>query len=322
MSVASKSNIRSVDRSAIAEAARLLQAGKLVAFPTETVYGLGADATNDRAVAGIFAAKQRPRFNPLIVHVGGLEQAEAHAHFNPGARKLADAFWPGALTVVLPRRANCSLSALVSAGLETVALRVPAHPVAHQLLNESGVPIAAPSANASGRISAPTAPHVETSLGRSVELIIDAGPTPLGLESTVIGFEDGRPLLLRSGAITRAAIEEAIGPLGEYSGHAIHSPGRLASHYAPRAPIRLNAEMVAPNEALLAFGPRVPEGAAQTLNLSVTGDLTEAAANFFAMLHMLDAVGLPIAVMPIPQEGLGAAINDRLVRAAAPREAA
>jgi len=322
MSVASKSNIRSVDRSAIAEAARLLQAGKLVAFPTETVYGLGADATNDRAVAGIFAAKQRPRFNPLIVHVGGLEQAEAHAHFNPGARKLADAFWPGALTVVLPRRANCSLSALVSAGLETVALRVPAHPVAHQLLNESGVPIAAPSANASGRISATTAQHVETSLGRSVDLIIDAGPTPLGLESTVIGFEDGRPLLLRSGAITRAAIEETIGPLGEYSGHAIHSPGRLASHYAPRAPIRLNAEMVAPNEALLAFGPRVPEGAAQTLNLSVTGDLTEAAANFFAMLHMLDAVGLPIAVMPIPQEGLGAAINDRLVRAAAPREAA
>jgi len=322
MSVASKSNIRSVDRSAIAEAARLLQAGKLVAFPTETVYGLGADATNDRAVAGIFAAKQRPRFNPLIVHVGGLEQAEAHAHFNPGARKLANAFWPGALTVVLPRRANCSLSALVSAGFETVALRVPAHPVAHQLLNESGVPIAAPSANASGRISATTAQHVETSLGRSVDLIIDAGPTPLGLESTVIGFEDGRPLLLRSGAITRAAIEEAIGPLGEYSGHAIHSPGRLASHYAPRAPIRLNAEMVAPNEALLAFGPRVPEGAAQTLNLSVTGDLTEAAANFFAMLHMLDAVGLPIAVMPIPQEDLGAAINDRLVRAAAPREAA
>jgi len=320
MSVAAKSHIRLVDRSAIAEAARLLRAGKLVAFPTETVYGLGADATNDRAVAEIFAAKQRPRFNPLIVHVSGLEQAEVYAQFNRVARKLADAFWPGALTLVLPRRANCSLSTLVSAGLETVALRVPAHPVARQLLEESGVPIAAPSANASGRISATTAQHVEASLGRSVDLIIDAGPTPLGLESTVIGFGGGRPVLLRLGAITRAAIEEAIGPLGEYSGHAILSPGRLASHYAPRAPIRLNADTAAPNEALLAFGPRVPEGAAQTLNLSVTGDLTEAAANFFAMLHVLDAVGLPVAVMPIPQEGLGAAINDRLIRAAAPRE--
>lgn len=321
MNVAANSHIRSVDRRAIADAARLLQAGKLVAFPTETVYGLGADATNDRAVARIFAAKQRPRFNPLIVHLRGLEEAEVHVQLNPVARKLADAFWPGALTLVLPRRTNCSLSPLVSAGLDTVALRVPAHPVARQLLEESGVPIAAPSANASGRISATTAQHVETSLGRSVDLIIDAGPTPLGLESTVIGFEDGRPVLLRSGAITRAALEDAIGPLGQYSSHAIRSPGRLASHYAPRAPIRLNAETAAPNEALLAFGPRVPEGAAQTLNLSVTGDLTEAAANFFAMLHMLDAVDLPIAVMPIPQEGLGAAINDRLVRAAAPREA-
>lgn len=320
MNVAAKSHIRPADRSAIADAARLIRAGKLVAFPTETVYGLGADATNDRAVAGIFAAKQRPRFNPLIVHLRGLEEAEVHAQLNPVARKLAEAFWPGALTLVLPRRPNCSLSALVSAGLETVALRVPAHPVARQLLEESDVPIAAPSANASGRISATTARHVESSLGRSVDLIIDAGPTPLGLESTVIGFEDGRPVLLRSGAITRAAIEEAIGPLGEYSGDAIHSPGRLASHYAPRAPIRLNADTAAANETLLAFGPRVPEGAARTLNLSVTGDLTEAAANFFAMLHTLDAMNLPIAVMPIPQEGVGAAINDRLVRAAAPRE--
>jgi len=321
MNVAAKSHIRLVDRTAVADAARLLQAGKLVAFPTETVYGLGADATNDRAVAEIFAAKQRPHFNPLIVHLSGLEQAEVHAQLNPVACKLAAAFWPGALTLVLPRRTNCSLSALVSAGLETVALRVPAHPVARQLLEQSGVPIAAPSANASGRISATTAQHVESSLGRSVDLIIDAGPTPLGLESTVIGFlEGGRPVLLRSGAVTRAVIEEAIGPLAEYSGHGIHSPGRLASHYAPQAPIRLNADRAVPSEVLLAFGPRVPEGAARTLNLSATGDLTEAAANLFAMLHMLDAMGLPIAVMPIPKEGLGAAINDRLIRAAAPRE--
>jgi L-threonylcarbamoyladenylate synthase len=187
-------------------------------------------------------------------------------------------------------------------------------------LEASDVPIAAPSANASGRISATTAQHVEISLGRAVDLIIDGGPTPLGLESTVIGFEHGGAVLLRSGATTHASIEKLIGPLGIYSGDAVASPGRLASHYAPRAQIRLNAETVTPNEVLLAFGPRVPHGAAQSLNLSVTGDLNEAAANFFAMLHTLDASGLPIAVMPVPQEGLGTAINDRLVRAAAPRE--
>ena len=320
MNVDAKSVIRPADRSVIDDAARLLRAGRLVAFPTETVYGLGADATTDRAVAEIFAAKGRPRFNPLIVHVHDLEQAEAYAQFNPVAHKLAKVFWPGALTLVLPRHAKCRLSELVSAGLENVALRVPAHPLARQLLESSGLPIAAPSANASGRTSATTAQHVEMSLGPAVDLIIDGGAAPLGLESTVIGFEDGVPVLLRSGAITRADIEAVIGSVGKYSGHAIQSPGRLASHYAPHAPIRLNADTVGPNEVLLAFGRAVPGGAARTLNLSATGDLKEAAANFFAMLHMLDASGLPIAVMSIPQDGLGAAINDRLVRAAAPRD--
>lgn len=321
MNVAAKSAIRPADRSVIEDAARLLRAGRLVAFPTETVYGLGADATNDRAVAQIFAVKRRPRFNPLIVHVRSLEQADAYSQFNPVAGKLANAFWPGALTLVLPRRANCPLSVLVSAGLETVAVRVPAHPVARQLLEASGVPIAAPSANASGRISATTAQHVEASLGGSLDLIIDDGMTHLGLESTVIGFDQDNPVLLRSGAVTRADIEHVVGPLGEVSGETPRSPGRLASHYAPHAPLRMNATAVAPNEVLLAFGSNVPDGAARTLNLSLSGDLTEAAANFFAMLHLLDASGLPIAVMPIPQNGLGVAINDRLVRAAAPRDA-
>jgi L-threonylcarbamoyladenylate synthase len=321
MNIAAKSAIRPANRAVIHDAAGLLRAGALVAFPTETVYGLGADATNVRAVAEIFAAKRRPRFNPLIVHVCNLEQAETHAQFNPTALRLAKAFWPGPLTLVLPRHADCLLSELVSAGLETVALRVPAHPIARQLLEVSGVPIAAPSANASGRISATTAAHVEQDLGGVVGLIIDGGPTPLGLESTVIGFDVGRPVLLRLGAIAQAAIEDVAGQLGEFSGSAFHSPGRLASHYAPRAAMRLNAETVAANEALLAFGPNVPAGASRTLNLSVAGDLKEAATNFFAMLHLLDASGLPIAVMQIPQDGLGAAINDRLMRAAAPREA-
>jgi L-threonylcarbamoyladenylate synthase len=321
MNVAAKSAVRTANEAVIADAARLLRAGGLVAFPTETVYGLGADATNDRAVAEIFAAKSRPRFNPLIVHVRDLEQAEIHAQFNPTALKLASAFWPGPLTLVLPRHADCLLSELVSAGLETVALRVPAHPIARQLLEVSGVPIAAPSANASGRISATTAAHVEQDLGGVVGLIIDGGPTPLGLESTVIGFDGGEPVLLRLGAIARAAIEDVTGRIGEFSGSAVHSPGRLASHYAPRVAMRLNAETVAAHEALLAFGPKVPGGASRTLNLSASGNLTEAAANFFAMLHLLDESGLPIAVMQIPHDGLGAAINDRLMRAAAPREA-
>jgi L-threonylcarbamoyladenylate synthase len=313
---------RRADERAIADAARLLREGGLVAFPTETVYGLGADATNGRAVARIFEAKGRPQFNPLIVHVSSLAEAERHAAFNDIAKQLATAFWPGALTLVLPRVASCTLSELVSAGLDTVALRVPAHMVAAKLLGAAGLPIAAPSANASGRITATTAQHVAQSLGERVDLILDGGATPLGLESTVIGFDGGRAVLLRAGAIARADIEAVAGPLAQATGSKIQSPGQLASHYAPRAALRLDAMTVGGDEALLAFGPLIPAGAGRMLNLSVSGDLKEAAANLFAMLHMLDAGGAAaIAVMPIPNMGLGEAINDRLRRAAGPREA-
>ncbi|MEI9888327.1 MAG: L-threonylcarbamoyladenylate synthase [Rhizomicrobium sp.] len=309
------------DARAIAEAARLLRAGGLVAFPTETVYGLGADATDGRAVARVFEAKGRPSFNPLIVHVAGLAEAERHAVFTDAARKLAAAFWPGALTLVLPRRADSRLSELVSAGLDTVALRVPAHPVAMKLLEASGLPVAAPSANASGRITATTAQHVAQGLGAKVDLILDGGAAPLGVESTVIGFDGGVAVLLRAGAIPRDAIAAVAGPLAAPRSAKVQAPGQLASHYAPRAALRLEAMTVKPDEALLAFGPLVPPGARLTLNLSVTGDLTEAAANLFAMLHRLDASGAgAIAAMPVPRHGLGEAINDRLLRAAAPRE--
>ncbi len=315
------SNLRPADARAIAEAARVLRGGGLVAFPTETVYGLGADAANGRAVARVFEAKGRPAFNPLIVHVASLAEAERHALFNDVARRLAAALWPGALTLVLPRRGDCGLSELVSAGLDTVALRVPAHPAAAKLLAASGLAIAAPSANASGRITATTAQHVAQSLGGKVDLILDGGATPLGLESSVIGFDGGKPVLLRAGAIARETIEAAVGPLAAASNAKVQSPGQLASHYAPRAALRLEAMTVKPDEALLAFGALVPTGARTTLNLSVAGDLTEAAANLFAMLHKLDASGAhAIAAMPVPRHGLGEAINDRLARAAAPRE--
>ena len=321
MDTATKSQVRQADPAAITEAARLLRAGRLVAFPTETVYGLGADATNGRAVASIFAAKKRPKFNPLIVHVRDSAQAKEYAVFNDTARRLADAFWPGALTLVLPRKENCALSELASAGLETVALRVPSHPVAARLLAASGVPIAAPSANESGRISATTAQHVRKSLNGKVDLILDGGATPLGLESTVIGFQEGAPVLLRAGAISRDDIERIAGSLSVPTSLALQAPGQLASHYAPSASLRLNATSVSASEVLLAFGPHAPSGARLTLNLSQNSELNEAAANLFAMLHALDATGLPIAVMRIPGQGLGEAINDRLRRAAAPREA-
>lgn len=321
MNIATKPQVRVADDGGIKDAATLLRSGGLVAFPTETVYGLGADATNGRAVAEIFAAKRRPQFNPLIVHLRDTAQAEAYATFGEAARKLAAAFWPGALTLVLPRSKDCPLSKLVSAGLETVALRVPAHPIAARLLAEAAVPIAAPSANVSGRISATTAAHVREDLDGRVDLILDGGATPLGLESTVIGFDGGRPVLLRAGAIPREEIEKVVGPLSQPINLAVQSPGQLASHYAPHASVRLNATSIRSNEALLAFGPDIPRGAQLVENLSATGNLTEAAANLFAMLHTLDASGLPIAVMPIPEQGLGEAINDRLKRAAAPREA-
>jgi L-threonylcarbamoyladenylate synthase len=320
MEIAAKSPVRMADTAAVREAARLLRAGKLVAFPTETVYGLGADATNDHAVADIFAAKERPRFNPLIVHVANLAHAQEYSEFHAGALRLAKVFWPGALTLVLARRAGCALSQLVSAGLDTVALRAPAHSIAQELLAKSGLPIAAPSANASGRISATTAEHVKASLGDKVELILDAGPTALGLESTVIGFDEEKPVLLRLGAISRREIEDVVGRVEDSANTGVRSPGQLASHYAPRAPVRLNATSVRENEALLAFGRRVLEGARVTVNLSENGDVREAAVNLFAHLHTLDVTGLPIAVMPIPLDGLGEAINDRLLRAAAKRD--
>jgi L-threonylcarbamoyladenylate synthase len=308
------------DTQAIARAGEIIRAGGLVAFPTETVYGLGADATNDRAVATIFAAKGRPQFNPLIVHVPDAEAAERLVTFSPLARELARAFWPGALTLVLPRRSDAPLSLLVSAGLDTVALRVPSGEIARKLLATSSAPIAAPSANASGRISATTAAHVAEELGRKVGIVLDGGPTTLGIESTVIGFDGDGAVLLRPGAIARDAIEKITGPLAAPD-ERISSPGQLASHYAPRAPLRLNATDVQPGEALLAFGPRVPKSATAMANLSPSGDLVEAAANLFAMLRVLDASGAKrIAAMPIPEHGLGEAINDRLRRAAAPRE--
>ena len=317
--------VRTADSAAISAAAALIRAGRLVAFPTETVYGLGADATNGRAVASIFVAKGRLHFNPLIVHVRDAEQAHEFAVFSRLAEELTHAFWPGALTLVLPRRDDCRLSLLVSAGLETVALRAPSHPVAALLIAEAGVPLAAPSANPSGRVSATLAAHVEEGFRGKLDMILDGGPTPLGIESTVIGFEDGRPVLLRPGAVPREAIEKVAGPLASPVSGAITSPGRLASHYAPRARLRLNALEAAPDEALLAFGPNGPSGAdapsaRRVLNLSPTGDLGEAAANLFAMLRTLDAEDGAIAVMPIPPGGLGEAINDRLMRAAAPRK--
>jgi L-threonylcarbamoyladenylate synthase len=299
---------------AIARAAGLLRAGRLVAFPTETVYGLGADATNGEAVAAIFAAKGRPRFNPLIVHLAGLEDAERHVVLPAGARRLADKFWPGPLTLVAPRRADSPLSLLVSAGLETVAIRIPAHPVARALLREAGVPVAAPSANPSGRISATAAAHVAEGLGGKVDLILDGGATPLGLESAVIGFDGSAPVLLRPGALTRAEIEAVIGPLAAPDA-TVRSPGQLQSHYAPRARLRLDAAHAQAGEALLGFGPV----ADVWLNLSPSGNLNEAAANLFAMLREMDEQVEAIAVSPIPSTGLGEAINDRLARAAAPR---
>ena len=305
----------------ILEAASLLRDGALVAFPTETVYGLGANALDDRAVAKIFAAKERPRFNPLIVHVPDREEADELVAFNPLASALADSFWPGALTLVLPRRQPSPLAQLVSAGLPTAAVRSPAHPIARALVEAAGVPIAAPSANRSGRVSPTRAADVAEDLQGRVEIILDGGPCPMGIESTVIGFDGERPILLRPGAVPRTAIEKVLGPLGGAAGGVIQSPGMLASHYAPRARLRLNASEVRPGEALLAFGPDVPPRASFIHNLSPSGDLVEAAANLFHMLRSLDRTGADIiAVMPIPNRDLGEAINDRLERAAHPRE--
>ncbi len=309
---------------AITAAAALLRQGELVAFPTETVYGLGGDATNGRAVAAIFAAKERPRFNPLIVHVPDAAKAGEHVEMTALAHRLAAAFWPGPLTLVLKRNADSPLSELVSAGLPSVAIRVPDHPVAQALLRAAERPLAAPSANRSGRLSPTRAQHVYADFGDDIALILDGGPTAHGLESTVIDARGEEPVLLRPGAVTAETIEAVLGsPLRRPPATAKtpSSPGQLASHYAPRARLRLDATHANADEALLAFGPNVPEGAARTINLSPTGDLIEAAANLFAALRALDEERVAtIAVMPIPDHGLGEAINDRLRRAAAPRK--
>jgi L-threonylcarbamoyladenylate synthase len=307
---------------AVARAARLLRSGALVAFPTETVYGLGADATNERAVAAIFAAKGRPHFNPLIVHIPGLEEAEAFAEFDARARRIAAQFWPGPLTLVLPRHAGAGLSLLASAGLDTVALRAPVHPVAQALLCATGRPIAAPSANRSGRVSPTEAAHVTAELGDAIALILDAGRAPVGVESTVLDLTGEVPALLRPGGITLEQLQAALGAIaiGKAAADPARSPGMLASHYAPSLPLRLDATESRPGEALLAFGPNIPAGFAEVLWLSHSADLAEAAANLFAMLRQMDRAEFSgIAVMPIPEQGLGRAINDRLRRAAAPR---
>jgi L-threonylcarbamoyladenylate synthase len=313
-------NILPATPEAIEEGARLLRAGRLVAFPTETVYGLGGDALDERAVAEIFAAKGRPSFNPLIIHVPGLAEAEALGLFDARGRRLAERFWPGPLSLVLPRRARTSLSLLASAGLDTVALRAPAHPVAQALLWATKRPLAAPSANRSGRLSPTEAAHVAEELGDRVALILDGGRCPVGVESTVLDLSGEKPLLLRPGGVPLEELEAALGPIGRPGKGAVRAPGMLESHYAPSLPLRLEAGKARPGEALLAFGPQAPPGFAAVEWLSRSGDLVEAAANLFAMLRRLDRPEFAgIAVMPIPEKGLGRAINDRLRRAAAPR---
>jgi L-threonylcarbamoyladenylate synthase len=322
------------DASGIAAAAALLRQGGLVAFPTETVYGLGADATDSGAVAALYAAKGRPAFNPLIAHLTGLEAALLQGRFDAAALELARAFWPGALTLVVPLASGATVCDLARAGLESVALRVPAHPLAHAMLAAAGRPIVAPSANRSGHVSPTAVAHVMADLEGRIDAVIDAGAAPIGLESTIIACLGGQPLLLRAGGVTREAIEQVIGKIAEApkSGSAGDkpqplSPGLLASHYAPRAKLRLEARALRSGEAALLFGDARPPGiesAPAVLDLSRKGDLAEAAANLFAHLRELDArlagTSQPrIAVVPIPESGLGEAINDRLRRAAADR---
>ena len=304
---------------AIGQAAQALSRGEIVAFPTETVYGLGANALDGTAVAKVFAAKERPRFNPLIVHVPDVATAERYAVFDVTARKLAETFWPGPLSLVLPKRAASGIADLVTAGLDTIALRAPNHPVAQALLAAAKLPIAAPSANRSGRISPTTASHVDAELGDLPAMILDGGACARGIESTVVRVEGDNTVILRLGAVPREEIDAVLGQTLPLAGEnaAIASPGQLERHYAPDTPLRLGAVGVRPGEALLAFGPNAPQGALTTINLSARGDLREAAANLFASLRALDEAGAKtIAVMPIPAHGLGEAINDRLRRAA------
>ncbi|MBC8037619.1 MAG: threonylcarbamoyl-AMP synthase [Rhizobiales bacterium] len=306
----------------IAAAAEALKRGDLVAFPTETVYGLGADATNDTAVARVYAAKGRPAFNPLIIHMADAEAAFRLGDFPEMAKTLARAFWPGPLTIVVPREASCPVSLLASAGLPSIAVRVPNHPVALDLLRQFGQPLVGPSANPSGRVSPTSAEHVRRHLGLKVAMILDGGRCKVGVESTVVSFLEASPKLLRHGGISREGIEGVTGSAVAVESHASrpHAPGQLVSHYAPRAEIRLNVETPRNGEAYLGFGPLHTHG---PYSLSPSGDLVEAAASLFRLLHDIDATGVAsIAVAPIPHHGLGEAINDRLLRAAAPRNRA
>jgi len=318
------------DAAGIAEAASLIRSGRLVAFPTETVYGLGADATDERAVAAVFEAKGRPHFNPLIVHTAGAAEAFALGVPDRRAERLAAALWPGPLTLVLPCRPASPVALLARAGLDTVALRVPAHPVALALIRGAGVPVAAPSANRSGAVSPTTAEHVMEGLAGRIEAVLDGGACPVGVESSVLDLTGRVPVLLRPGGATVEAIEALIGPVALPMDRAtadgartLRSPGLLLSHYAPTLPLRLGATLAGEDEALLAFGP-APPPAPLAFNLSESGDLAEAASRLFAGLRLLDAEGRArglarIAAMPVPSEGLGLAINDRLNHAAAPR---
>ncbi len=317
----------SADKAGLVEAAAILKRGGLVAFPTETVYGLGADATNADAVAGIYAAKERPSFNPLIAHVESFEAAQVQGIFGETAQRLAKAFWPGPLTLVVPVATTCTVSDLARAGLDSLGLRVPAHPLAHALLKNVGRPVAAPSANRSGRVSPTNPDHVLGDLDGRIDAVVDGGASEVGVESTIVSCLGDIPRLLRPGGVTREAIEALIGQpleIGLEGGDKNPlAPGMLASHYAPRAQVRLNATEIKPSEAALLFGPGPFQGsghARATLNLSKNGDLREAAAHLFSYLRQLDASGAPtIAVAPIPETGLGEAINDRLQRAAAER---
>jgi L-threonylcarbamoyladenylate synthase len=314
----------------VATAARCLEEGGLVAFPTETVYGLGADAANPAAIARLYQAKGRPSFNPLIAHVGDIQAATRIARFNAIATTLAQAFWPGPLTLVLPKTRDCAVADLATAGLDTIAVRVPAHPVALAILRAFGGPVVAPSANLSGHVSPTNAEHVHSDLMGRIDLIVDGGAVAVGVESTIVGCFDA-PMLLRPGGLPRGEIERVLGrallqppqDADNDSGQPL-APGMLASHYAPRTPVRLNVERIEAGEALLAFGPRTVadvDASSAVMNLSARGDLNEAAANLFGYLRALDSKGArAIAVMPVPHHGLGEAINDRLRRAAMGRD--
>jgi L-threonylcarbamoyladenylate synthase len=326
VNVSLKTQILPANEAAVAAAARCLAEGGLLAFPTETVYGLGTDATNARAIARLYEAKGRPLFNPLIAHVGDIGAGMRIARFDATARKLAEAFWPGPLTLVLPKTSDCAVADLATAGLDTIAIRVPAHSIARAILRAFGGPVVAPSANLSGHVSPTSAAHVESDLAGRIDLIVDGGAVPVGVESTIVGCFDA-PMLLRPGGLPRGEIERVLGRsllrpaehADEGTGQPL-APGMLASHYAPRTRVRLNAADVEAGEALLAFGPdSVPgaEAASAVMNLSARGDLAEAAANLFGYLRALDTKGgRAIAVMPVPHHGLGEAINDRLRRAA------